>query len=288
MRVANKIIFDIVKYHLGNSSDNLNNTNEVVATGKRINDLSDDPIGLTQALNIKSNLASLEQMERNISLGNSWLTASDSALSQAEDIISDAKALCVQMATATTDAANRSSAAETIQNMIEEIVTLANTDVGGRYVFSGSQTDTIPFSQDGTYNGDKNPFTVKIGKDATIEVGNDGSVAFGNIFSTLSGLKTALETDDITSIQNAITNLNSDFDNISAKISDVGSKMVRMEIKEAIYQDLNITNTDRLSNIEDADIAEAIIDLKAREVAYQATLASSARVMTLSLVDYLK
>ena len=172
--------------------------------------------------------------------------------------------------------------------MLEEIVSLANIDVGGRYIFSGSKTDTVPFSQDGTYNGNKNAFTVKIGKDATIEAGNDGSAAFGNIFSTLSGLKTALETNDVTGIQDAMSNLDSDFDHISSRISDVGSKMVRMEIKEKIYQDLNITNLERLSNIEDADIAEAIMDLKSRELAYQAVLASSARVMTLSLVNYLK
>jgi len=60
-----------------------------------------------------------------------------------------------------------------------------------------------------------------------------------------------------------------------------------MEIKTNIFQDLNIANTDRLSNIEDADITEAIMDLKEKELAYQAALASSARVMQLSLIDYL-
>ncbi|MCD6297532.1 MAG: flagellar biosynthesis protein FlgL, partial [Deltaproteobacteria bacterium] len=61
----------------------------------------------------------------------------------------------------------------------------------------------------------------------------------------------------------------------------------RMEIKENIFQDLKISNTERLSKIEDADIAEAIMDLKAKELAYQAALASSAKVMKMSLVDYM-
>ena len=61
-----------------------------------------------------------------------------------------------------------------------------------------------------------------------------------------------------------------------------------METKEKIYQDLKITNTDRLSKIEDADITEAIMDLKSRELVYQAALASSAKVMQLSLVDYFR
>ena len=82
-------------------------------------------------------------------------------------------------------------------------------------------------------------------------------------------------------------NLDGHLDDISAKISDVGSKMNRMEIKNKIYQDLNFTNTERLSNLEDADIAEAVMNVKAAELTYQAALASSSKVMTLSLVDYL-
>jgi len=292
MRVANKTIYDIIKFNLGNITEELNRANKVVATGKRITELSDDPVGLTQALNIKSSLSNIEQLGRNISMGRSWLTASESALTQVQNQISDARALCVQMATATTGSAERASAAATVQNTLEEIVSLANTEVNGRYIFAGSKTDAAPFSRDNdtnvvTYNGDNKAFTMKIGRDATVEVGSDGEAVFGDIFTTLSDLNDALEADDVSGIQAAMSNLDTHFDRISTKISEIGSKMLRMETKEKIFQDLNITNTERLSKIEDADITEAIMDLKAKELAYKAALASSARVMQLSLVDYL-
>ena len=88
MRVANRMIFDAAKYNLGNITENLSEANEVVATGKRINDLSDDPVGLTQALGIRSDLSNIEQMGRNITHGTSWLSASEGALSQVQNIIS--------------------------------------------------------------------------------------------------------------------------------------------------------------------------------------------------------
>lgn len=288
MRVANKAIYDSVKYNLGSISEELNKANEIVSTGKRINNLSDDPVGLTQSLNIRSTLSSIEQMGRNISYGNSWLTASESALTNVQNIISDTKALCVQMASGTTGSGQRSSAAGTVQNMLDEIVSLGNTDVGGNYIFAGSKTDTIPFAQDCAYTGDNNPFTIKISKNSFVEVGSDGDAVFGSIFNTLSNLKTALETNDVGGIQDAMGYLDGRFDDISAKISDVGSKMNRMEIKDKIYQDLNFSNTERLSKIEDADIAGAIMNLKAAELTYQAALASSSTVMRLTLVDYLK
>lgn len=293
MRVASTTIYDMVKFNLGNITEELNKANNVVSTGKRINNLSDDPVGLNQALIIKSTLADIEQMNRNIAFGKTWLVASEGAMNHVQDLISNTKNLCIQMATATTSNAARASAAKTIQNTIDEMVSLANTELSGRYIFAGSKTDTTPFDQDGTYNGDNNPFTINIGRNSTVQVGSDGEAVFGtagqdnDIFKTLEDLKTALTNDNLSGIQNAMTRLDNHFDHISTKISDLGSKMLRMEIKETILQDMNITNTERLSNIEDADIAEAIIELKQKELAYQAALASSAKVMKLSLIDYL-
>jgi flagellar hook-associated protein 3 FlgL len=299
MRVSNKIIFDNVKLNLANITEELNRANMVVATQKRILKLSDDPVGLTQVLSMKSSLSNIEQLSRNISMGKSWLVASESAQTSVQDLVSEAKALCVQMASANTGAAQRRSAAEIVQNTLEEVVSLANTQVNGRYVFAGSKTDAAAFTLNSdnsvTYNGDSNPFTIKIGKDATVEIGGDGQAAFqpsgaggsDDIFIILKDLKTALQGNDISGIQTAMTNLDTHFDHNSAQIADVGSKMIRMEIKDNVLQNLDIATTERLSKIEDAEITEAIMDLKAKEVAYQAALAASSKILQLSLVNYM-
>ncbi len=288
MRVANKSIFEAVKYQLARITEEMSKASRVVATGKRVNELSDDPVGITQGLTIKTALANIAQLERNISLGNSWLVASESAMSQAQGIVSDLKALSVQMASANSNSAQRTSAAQTVDNMLKEIISLANTEVSGRYIFGGTRTDTIPFSQNGTYNGNNDAFTIKSDKNATMAVGRDGSTVFTGLLTTLSTFKTALENNNISGIQNAMDNLDTGFDTITNKISDVGSKALRMEVKVRILEDMNLNNRERLSKIEDADIAEAIMNLKSVEFAYQATLASSAKIMSLSLVDYLR
>jgi flagellar hook-associated protein 3 FlgL len=287
MRVTNSSIYESIKYNLGNISEELNKANEIASSGKRINTLSDDPVGLTQSLSIQSNLANIEQMQRNIDYGQSWLNAGESALTNVDDILSNTKALCVQMASATTGASQRSSAAETVQNNLDEIVSLANTNVAGSYIFSGTKTDTQPFDQDGTYNGDSNAFVIKISKNASVEIGSDGQAVFGAVFNTLADLKTALANNDVDGIQGAISKLDTHLNDISGKISDIGSKTDRMDIKKNLFQDLNLSNTERLSNIEDADMAEAVMNVSAAQLTYQAALASSSKVMSLSLVDYL-
>ena len=77
MRVASKTIYDTIKFNLANITEELNKANKVVGTGRRIIGLSDDPVGLTQVLNIKSTLSGIEQLERNISMGKSWLIAAE-------------------------------------------------------------------------------------------------------------------------------------------------------------------------------------------------------------------
>jgi flagellar hook-associated protein 3 FlgL len=287
MRVASKTVYDAARFNLASIQEQFYRANQVVATGKRITALSDDPVGLTQSLHVKSALSNLEQLGHNISMGKSWLTASESALSQAQDIISDARALCVQMVSGTIDLSQQAPAATIVQNHIDEIVSLGNTEVNGQYVFAGWKTDTVPFGQDGTYYGDNNAFTIKIGNDTTIEIGADGEAIFQDLFTTLSDLKDALEGNDVEGIRAAMTNLDIDLDRITTKISDIGSKVLRMETNEQIFQEVTISSTQRLSEIEEADMAAAIIDLESREVVYKAALASSARIMQLSLVDFL-
>jgi flagellar hook-associated protein 3 FlgL len=287
MRVASKTVYDAARFNLASIQEQLYKANQVVATGKRISNLSDDPVGLTQSLHVKSALSNLEQLGRNISMGKSWLAASESALNQAQDIISDARALCVQMVNGTIDLSQQASAATIVQNHIDEIVSLGNTEINGQYVFAGWKTDTVPFGQDGTYHGDNHAFTIKIGNDTTIEIGADGEAIFQGLFTTLSDLKDALEGNDVEGIRAAMTNLDIDLDRITTKISDIGSKVLRMETNEQIFQEVTISSTERLSEIEEADMAAAIIDLESREVVYKAALASSARIMQLSLVDFL-
>jgi len=280
----------MVRSNLGNITSDLNNATETAMTGKRILNLSDDPIGVTKSLGIRSSLDGFEQVERGISLGNTWLTASENTLTQTQNLVTDTKTLAIQMSNAPISSAERQSAAGIVQNTMEEIVSLANIKVDDRYLFSGSQTNTPAFTLDtnntADYNGDTNPFSIKIG-DSKVAIGNDGGDIFGNLFSTLKDFKTALEGDDLEGIQTAMGALEGDFDRLNNAISTVGTKMNRMDIKSTIYQNLTLSETERLSGIENVDITEAITNLKQKQLVYQAALASSSKVMELSLVDYL-
>ena len=292
MRVASKSIYEGVQKDLGTLAKDIFDANKVVASGRRINHPSDDPVGSMQALSVKSSLANMAQLERNITMGTVWLDAGETALGHAQELITEARALATQMATATVNSDQRKAAAGQVQNLLEEMVSLANTQVNGEFIFSGTRTDVAPFKAkaDGSYEyqGNDSPFSIKVGNTSTIEVGADGEYLFGNVFTSLGDLKAALENNQVDGITAGMDALGKDAEHISARQAEIGSKALRMEMKSEILQDLQISGSERLSAIEDADMAEAITRLMSKELAYKAALATSSRVMSLSLVDFVR
>lgn len=298
MRVANQTLYDSVIQRLNTVSSEMMEANEVVSSTKRINNLSDDPVGLVSVLDLRSSLANVKQIERNIQLGKNWLSSGESALTQVEELMVSTKELVIQMSTATVGDTERQNAVELVDGYLEQMVSLANSQVGGRYIFGGTNTETTPFALNagGTqvlYSGNDTPFSIKIGKDTNIAIGRDGEDIFGenwddtNFFKTLIDLKTHLQSNDVSEIGATLDKLDTHLDKVRAVISDMGGKTIRMEVKENIVQELEVAYKERKSSIEDADITEAIMILKSKELAYNAALASSSKIMQLSLVNFL-
>ena len=305
MRVTNKSLHDSILIQLNAASSEMVAANQIISSGKKINRPSDDPVGLVSVMHLKSSLANLDQLERNLSTGKSWLEAGESALSETENILSQTRAFCVQMSSANVSAADRANAVEEVEGYLQQILALANTEVGGRYIFGGTKTDAAPFvlSESGevTYQGNETPFSIKIGKNMDLAIGREGEKVFGgcgfdwhdpdagrdNIFKTLIDLKEHLRLNEPESVRETLGRLEDHLDTIQSVVSNTGAKALRLETKSAIIEDLRLGYTERKSGIEDCDIAEAVMNLKSKELAYQASLASSSRVMQLTLADYL-
>lgn len=298
MRVSNISLFNGIMSRLGSVSQDMIDAQEVVTTTKRINNISDDPVGMVSVLDLRASLSNIEQMGRNIDVGRSWLEASESSLDEVQDILVSTKGLTIQMSSATTKSYERANAVTLVDGYLKQIVALADSEVGGRYIFGGTNTKTTPFELNAEetqvdYSGNDTPFSIKIGKNNNVEIGWDGEDIFGenwdndNIFKTLIDLKTYLETDDVDGIQGILDRLDSHADTLSAAISEIGGRSTRLDVREQIIDDLDLSYTDRKSRIEDADITEAIIALNSKQLAYNAALTSASKVMQLSLVDFL-
>ena len=162
MRISTMMMFDSLIRNLAKGTNHTQAIQEVLSTGKKINRLSDDPIGSSRIIRYQEDLRGLSQYKENIKYGYSWLNMSDSVLQDMQTLLGEAKNIAIAQSTGTVSRESRTGAALQVQNLYEQLINYANTKLGGRYIFAGSQTDCMPFNADGTYNGNRDDFTVEI------------------------------------------------------------------------------------------------------------------------------
>ncbi len=115
----------------------------------------------------------------------------------------------------------------------------------------------------------------------TIDLANDSSN-----FLTATGV--APEFMQRQGIDQAMNNLDSLMNNLTEQVSNFGARANRIDIQTQIYSEMNISTKENLSEVQDTDMIKAVMELKAKETAYQAALSAASKAMQLSLVDYLR
>lgn len=145
MRVTQQSIYGTVVRQSNSSLSNLIATNLQSSTQKRINAPSDDPTGSVQVLDTRSTLSQLSRYQSNIKLADGWLSQGDSTLSSVSTLITSIKTLAEQASSGTVSQENRKEISAQVREYFEQLVTLANTQFNGNYIFSGQKTDTSSY-----------------------------------------------------------------------------------------------------------------------------------------------
>ncbi len=155
MRITNKMMTNNVLYNINGNKNSLSKLEEQYSTGLKIQKPSDDPIIATRALKLRTNLTELNQFyEKNIPDTLAWMELTESAMNEANDILTKIHTYCVNGSTDTLTESDRNSIVATLQQFKEQIFQEGNTNYAGRYVFSGYKTDTsLVFNEETTdYN----------------------------------------------------------------------------------------------------------------------------------------
>ena len=269
---------------------------EQLSTGRIINRPSDDPIGAASAMKLRSSKAEQAQYARNADDGVAWLNQIDGALGSAGDQLRRARDLALQGAnTGALGQTARDALAVEVDQIRQGLVSVANTTYLNRPVFNG--VDAGKAAYDGstkpvTWNGTPGDVIRRVGVGVDIAVNVNGPEAFGQqgdtVFDHLDALATALKTNDTDGINQAIDVLRTDGDRISSARADVGTRTNRIELAKSQAEDAGLTLSSSISEVENTDLAKATVDLQLQQVAYQAALAATAKVMQPSLQDFLR
>ena len=210
MRVTSKMAVNTLINNLDRSYGRMTQYQNQLSSGSRINRLSDDPAAVERSLALRSELRNIEQFGRNIGDGKGWLEISEAALDEMETLFVEATGLAVQGASSTYNASQRITIADQIDQFVEQALSLSETQMRGQHIFSGTQTNVVPYSaqRDETgriveiiANGNASgSIERQIGEGVIVQVNIPGSQVFESSSSSsgaqLSELLSGLEVSD--------------------------------------------------------------------------------------------
>lgn len=305
MRITNNMLVNNMMYNMGNNLERMDRVQQQLATGKKIATPSDDPIVASRALKMRTDVAEIEQYDRNVDDATSWMEISETTLGNMEDLLQRARELAVQGANGTLTPEDTQKIRIEIEQLKQQTIQLANTTYAGKYLFSGFKTDQPLIDEStGNYNiqietaaPNREDIKYEIGIGDKMNINVLGSELFGGtgvagtppkVVEDFDNFISALSTNDATGIRTAIDRLDENVENLLMIRSDVGARMNRLDLTKnrLAADDTNFTKL--MSENEDADIAEVIMKLKNEENVYKASLAGGARIIQPTLVDFLR
>lgn len=306
MRITNNMLINNMVNYIGNNLTRMDKYQSQLATGKKIQVPSDDPVVAARALKLRTDVAEIEQYQRNLKDARSWMDITESALNDMTEIFQRAKELAVSSDGGAESEEDLKATAKEIRQLRTQLINLGNSTYAGRYIFSGYKTDTPFLNDDGTFaievdNVVENiKYEIGTGDDININVpggdlfNNGNSIAAGDVgmagkfIQDLTDLVNALESADTSAISGTVSELAQDMDTLLRVRADVGARVNRLELTANRMQNDNTNFTKLMSDNENVDMTDTIMNLKNEENVYRASLAGGARIIMPSLIDFLR
>lgn len=295
MRVTNSMVLTSTLRDLHGTLSRLQGAQTDLSTGRVVRKASDDPAKAAAAMALHNQVRRGEHRMRELSDAQGWFNVADTALVNSLDLLNRAKELASRAATTgVTDAGSRAAIAEELGNLREELISIANTKYLNRSVFNGT-VEGDAYDAAGGYLGNNAAILRTVAPGTTLRTNLTGEEIFGaqaapegDLFAVIDRLATAITAGNPADMATEQDNLDAARIRMASATAELGSRSARLDSIKARAQADDVSLKTTLSEIEDTDLAGALMDVKNRENAYNAALSAAARVIPQSLLDYLR
>ena len=299
MRVTQSMLSHNALRNLSSSYSKLQTLNNQINSGKKFTKPSDDPVAAMNAMGYRTDLNNIQQYQDNIATVQNWTDSTDDALQGVSNILQKIRELTVQASNGTYEGSQRSYIADEIEQLKDEIISLGDTQVGGKYIFGGTQTDVQP-SESGykasgdieieVFNGIKLPLNIDGNEMFKGLVGNETETTTATVKGVITELIETLKdpTSSEEEIGSFLSQLDIQMDTVLGKISTVGARQNRVDLMSDRLGNQEVFSTRILSDNEDINLERALIGLTAQESVLRASLSTSASIIQPTLMDFLR
>ena len=269
-----------------------------VSSGRRITQPEDDPAAVGRVLNLQTEQRQLAQYASNASRA---LTLSQSSYSGLQGLkkVSDRAGELATLGTGALSTDAMRTYGNEVEQMLEQALQLANSRSGGDYLYGGTAVDAAPFvatrDADGkilsiSYEGNTDQASIPLSEATSVTPSTSGAtnVGMGEFLTNLITLRDGLASSDIAAVRAAQPNLYASENLIISAMADSGGMQTRIEAAQVQQQDRVMSLEGLISTESSVDLPTTIVKLNQAQTAYQAALSSAAKIMNLSLLDYIK
>lgn len=305
LRVTSNMMNSQLMLNLNRNARTMNDTQLELATGRKINKPSDDPVGITYSLRYRSELSANDQYKENVNDATSWLEFNDTVLTQAGSVVQRLRELSVSGASGSNPQQALNSINAEVKQLKEQLIDIANSQFKGKYIFNGQQYTEQPYKFSTGIDGaldttsassvktDDGLVNYTVGESVQLPINVTGNQVFGgsesdNIFTVIDNIYSALANGNTAEVSSQIANLDTRIDKMLAVQADIGAKSNRIELMSNRLGDLEVNLTDLQSKTEDGDYAELLTQSKIQENIYNASLSVGAKIIQSSLVDFIR
>jgi flagellar hook-associated protein 3 FlgL len=277
---VNPDLYSVILNGLQVNSQQEDEALQQVASGQKLNSLSDNPAAAASLVTLRMQSDSDTQYLQNITSLTGSLNVADSALSSVVEALTTA---------------DLQALAQQVQGIQQEIMGLANTSYDGQYLFSGTATTTQPYVADAssasgvTYNGNDHINSVEISPGQAMPINLPGSQIFSNatnnVFQSLQDLYNALNTNG--DIAGATAEVQSALNYVSQQQTFYGNSVDRLNTAQTFLTQEQTQLTESESNTLDVDMATAVTNLTQAVTTQQALVEAGAHISQVNLFDYL-
>jgi flagellar hook-associated protein 3 FlgL len=292
MRVTEQSMSARVRTGLQNNQGRLEKLREQMASGKQVAKPSDSPTGAAHALRLRGDIGAKERYVRSATDGAARLSTAEGALGSASTLLNRARDLVLQgmSSPAVGDPAAREAIAGELDGLRDALLSVANTTYLGRPVFGGTTSNEAAFDASGAYTGDNGEVQRRIADNVQVRV-DVSADAFGTgasqLFGVLDSIKANLRTNP-SAVAADLDRLDLGIKSVNSELTAVGTRYSQLTAASDAAGAHSAQLSADLSEIEDIDLMKAIIDLQGQSVGYEAALGATAKIVTPSLLDFLR
>ncbi len=246
MRIDPNFVQNLVSAVNQTAANQQTYTNEI-STGVSVNSLSDNPAAASQDYLLRTEISANDSFVQSASTLGSQMQVTDTALATVVTQLTSAISLATQGNNGTLNAQNVAAVTSQISGIRDEVVSLANSSYQGQYLFSGSQSQTQPFSLGaGTppaviYSGDNTVTSTVTPNGQSIQTNLPGNTVFGSgstgVLATLNTIINDFTTGASASVvATDIANLSTGLQNVSQQRVILDNGMSRLQASSTYSQ----------------------------------------------------